>query len=84
MPLFINIINGVFQKHSPTTGTSMITEVATVLCTSKPMVKAIGKGGPLSPSYFCHQYYKESFNIIEPTEYIFNAKERKAFNMCLY
>lgn len=42
-PLSINILEGVFQKHSPTTDKSVITEVATALCASNLLLKAIRK-----------------------------------------
>ena len=79
LPLSINFLEGVFQKHSPTTDKSMITEVATALGASNPLLKAIGKGGPLSTSYLRKQYYKESFKVVEPIEYILDAKEKRSF-----
>ncbi|KAK0131528.1 putative nuclease HARBI1 [Merluccius polli] len=79
LPLSMNILEGVFQKHSPTTDKSVITEVATALCASNPLLKAIGKGGPLSTSYPRKQYYKESFKVVEPIEYILDAKEKISF-----
>lgn len=80
LPLSINILEGVFQKHSPTTDKSVITEVATALCPSNPLLKAIGKGGPPRTSYLRNQYYKDSFNVVEPIEYI----KKGVFSMCLY
>ncbi|XP_034096114.1 uncharacterized protein LOC117562389 isoform X1 [Gymnodraco acuticeps] len=79
LPLSIDILEGVFQKHSPTTDKSVITEVATALCASNPLLKAIGKGGPLRTSYLRNQYYKDSFNVVEPIEYILDAKEKRSF-----
>lgn len=77
LPLSINVLEGVFQKHSPTTDKSVITEVATALCASNPFLKVIGKGGPLSTSYLRNQYYKESFKVVEPIEAILDAKEER-------
>lgn len=79
LPLSINILEGVFQKHSPTTDRSAVTEVATALCTSNPLLKAIEKGGPLSSTYLRNKYYQESFNIVEPIEYVLYAKENRSF-----
>lgn len=79
LPLSIYTLEGVFQKHSPTTDQSVIREVATALLASNPLVKAIGKGGSLSTSYLRKQYYKESFMVIEPIEYILDAKEKRSF-----
>lgn len=81
LPLSMNILEGVFQKHSPTTDKSVITEVATALCASNPLLKAIGKGGPLSTSYLRKQYYKESFKVVEPIEYILDAKEKRSLTL---
>lgn len=79
LPLSIDILEGVFQKHSPTTDRSAVTEVATALCTSNPLLKAIEKGGPLSSTYLRNKYYKESFNVVEPIEYVLDAKENRSF-----
>ena len=79
LPLSVNILEEVLQKHSLTTDKSVITEIATALFTSNPMLKSIEKGGSLSTTYLRKQYYKESFNIVEPVEYILNAKERRSF-----
>lgn len=45
------------------------------MCTSNP----VQKGGPLSTAYQRKQYYKENFNVVEPVEYILNAKEKRTF-----
>lgn len=57
----------------------MLEEVATAICVSNPLLKAIEKGGPLSSTYIRNQYYKESFNTVEPIEYILDAKEKRSF-----
>lgn len=54
-------------------------EVATAIFTSNPLLKAIEKEGPLSATYICNQCYKESFNNVEHTEYILDAKEKMCF-----
>lgn len=79
LPLSIEILERVFQKHSVTTERSMLEEVATAICVSNPLLKAIEKGGPLSSTYIRNQYYKESFNTVEPIEYILDAKEKRSF-----
>lgn len=58
----------------------MVAELATGLCTSNPLLKVIEKGGPLSSTYLCNTYYKESFNIVEPIEYILDHKENRSFH----
>lgn len=40
LPLSINILEGVFLKHTSTTDKSVISEVATALCASNPLLKA--------------------------------------------
>ncbi|XP_034430208.1 uncharacterized protein LOC117754952 [Hippoglossus hippoglossus] len=79
LPLSINVLETVFQKHSTTTDIDVLTEVATALCTSNPLLKAIGKDGPLSTSYLRNQYYKKHFKVVEPIEYILDAKEKRSF-----
>lgn len=77
LPLSIDIIEGIFQKHSPTTDKSVITERATVLCAFISLLKAIGKGGSLGTSHL--RNYKENFKVVEPIEYILDTKENKSF-----
>ena len=79
LPLSINVLETVFQKHSTTTDVDVLTEVATALATSNPLLKAIGKDGPLSTSYLRNQYYKKHFKVVEPIEYILDAKEKQSF-----
>lgn len=37
------------------------------------------KGGPLSSAYQLKQYNTANLNIVEPVEYILDAKENKTF-----
>lgn len=49
---------------------SVIQELASLLCTSNPVYKSIGKGIPLSTSFKRKTYYKNNFKVVEPIEYI--------------
>lgn len=35
--------------------------------------------GSLSSAYQCRQYYKTNFNVVDPVEYILDAKNKKTF-----
>lgn len=43
------------------------------------ILKSIEKGGRLSTAHQCKQYYKEHFSVVEPIEYMLNAKKRHTF-----
>lgn len=78
-PLTVNTIETMFQKHGSVPEKSVIKEVATALATSHPLLKSIEKGGSLSTSYLRNKFYRENFNVIEPTEYMLDEKENKSF-----
>ncbi len=43
------------------------------------MQRSIQKGGPLSTPHLHKQYYKENFSVVEPAEYILDAKNKRSF-----
>lgn len=79
VPLTVNSLKVLFQKHGTITDESSITEMAIALSESHPLIKVIGKSGILSTSYLRKLYYKECFKVLEPTEYILDAKHNKSF-----
>lgn len=43
------------------------------------MTKALGKEGPLAIAFKRKQYYKNYFNIVDPVEFVLDAKANKNF-----
>ena len=73
------VLVNIFQKHKLQVDRAVIEEIISSLCSASPLNKAIEKGGPLSSAYQRKQYYKAKFNIVEPVQYILDAKENKTF-----
>lgn len=67
------------QGHNCQVEESVVKELATVLCTSNPIQAAIGKHGPLSTAWKRKTYYRKTFNVVEPVEYVLDRKNRKSF-----
>lgn len=57
----------------------MITDIATELCKSNPISQALRSDGPLSTAYKRNEYFKENFSVVEPVEYVLNARERRSY-----
>ena len=73
------VVVDIFQKHKLQVDRAVIDEINSSLCSANPLNKAIEKGGPLSSAYQRKKYYKAKFNVVEPLEYILDAKENKTF-----
>lgn len=55
----------------------IIDELSVAISTQNPLVKAIAKDGPQATSLKRKQYYKEHFKIVEPVEYVLDARAKK-------
>lgn len=77
--LTTDVLVDAFQKNNLEVDKSVLKEIATTLSTDNPIHKAIQKGGCLSSAYQCRQYYKTNFNVVDPVEYILDAKNKKTF-----
>ena len=49
------------------------------MCSGNPVQRSIHKGGPLSTAYLRKKYYKENFSVVEPAEYLLEAKNKRRF-----
>ncbi len=79
IPINTDVLADAFQKHNLEVDKSVLKEIATTLSTDNPIHKAIQKGGCLSSAYQRKQYYKTNFNVVDPVEYILDAKNKKTF-----
>lgn len=57
----------------------MVTELVNSICQLNPLSVAFREGGPLGTAYQRNGYVKERFSVVEPLEYILDAKEGKSF-----
>lgn len=67
----------IFQKQKLQVDRPVIEKIISSLCTANPLNKAIEKDGPLSSAYERQRYFKEKCNVVEPIEYILDAKKYK-------
>lgn len=69
----------IFTKHNLQVDQLVINELSVAISTNNPLVRAIAKGGPLASSFKRKQYYKENFKVVEPVEYVLEARSNKTF-----
>lgn len=79
VPLSCDIVSDIFQKRNLHVDESVIRETVATICSGNPMQRSIQKGGPLSTVHLRRQYYKENFSVVEPVEYILDAKNPHSF-----
>lgn len=73
------VLVNIFHEHKLQVDRDITGEVTTSLCKGNPINKAIEKGGPSSSAYQRKQYYKANFNVVEPVQYVLDAKENRTF-----
>lgn len=74
------VVTDILKHHNLQVDDSVVTEITTAVCSSNPVPKAIEKGGHLSTSYQCKQFYKEKFCVVEPVTYMI-IKRNTPFSM---
>ncbi|KAL2095439.1 hypothetical protein ACEWY4_010158 [Coilia grayii] len=79
LPLSAEVLEELFQKHGVATDKSVILDIAGALNASNPIFKALDKGSPLSTCYLRNQYYKDTFKLVEPIEYILDCSKKSSF-----
>ena len=77
VPLNLKTINQVLGDNDCHVEASVVEELATVLCSSHPIQKAIVKQGPLSTSWKRKSYYRREFGVVSPVEYILDKRNKK-------
>lgn len=65
----------IFQKHKLQVDRPVIDEIISSLYSGNQLNKAIERGGHLSSTFKRKEYYKAKFNVVEPIEYILDAKK---------
>lgn len=78
VPGSIAAINQHLEDNNCHVEASVVQQLATVLCSSHPIHKAIGKQGPLSTSWKRKSYYKREFGVVSPLEYILDKRNKKS------
>lgn len=79
VPLSCDIVSGIFHQRNLSVDELVIRETVDAICFGNPVQRSIQKGGSLSTAYLLKQYYKDNFGVIEPVEYILDAKNKRSF-----
>lgn len=78
-PVIQNIVHKVLEHHNCTVEELVITDLVNSICQLNPLSAAFSEEGPLGTAYQRNRYLKEHFSIVQPLEYILDAKEGKTF-----
>lgn len=79
VPLSCDIVSEIFHQRNLPVDEHIIRETVNAICSGNPVQRSIQKGGPLSTAYQRKKYYKENFSVVEPVEYILDAKNKRSF-----
>lgn len=74
-----NVLLDIFQKHKLQVDRPVTDEIISSLYSGNQLNKATERGGRLSSVFKRTQYYKTKFGVVEPVEYILDAKKKKTF-----
>lgn len=79
MPVSNNILSDLFNNHNLQVDQLLIKELGYALCSSNPLSKVLGRNGPLATAFKRKQYYKDHFDIVDPVQYILDAKAKRSY-----
>lgn len=79
VPVANNILADFFRNRNLQVDQLLIKELKCTLSSSNPLSKALGKEGPLATAFKRKQYYRNHFNIVDPVEFILDAKANRSF-----
>lgn len=79
MPLSYDGLKKVLLEKKLPAEKLLVEDLVNAVCSGNPVLKSIQKGGPLSTVYMRKKFYKEMFKVVEPVEYILDAKNKRSF-----
>lgn len=78
-PVIKNIVQNTLQNNNCSLEESVVTDLVKNICKLNPLSVAFSEDGPLGTAYKRSSYLKERFCIVEPIEYVLDAKQRRSF-----
>lgn len=78
-PIIKSIVHDTFENHNCAVEEFVITDLVKSIRQLNPISAAFSEEGLLGTAYKRNQYLKEHFSIVEPLEYILDAKEGRTF-----
>lgn len=79
VPVANNILSDFFTNNNLQVDQILLNELKCTLSSSNPLAKALGREGPLATAFKRKQYYRINFNIVDPIEFIRDAKTKRSF-----
>ena len=73
------LVSDFFTKHNLGLNAAEIEELASAVCISNPLTKAIGDQGPFCTAFKRKQYFKNKFQVVEPVEYVLDAERNHTY-----
>ncbi len=81
VPITYSSLSEFFKNKNLDVDSSIIKELADVLCKSSPLVNAIGKGGPFATAYKRKEYYKDLLKYCRASGIYFGPKKEQDFSI---
>ncbi|KAK6479283.1 hypothetical protein HHUSO_G19991 [Huso huso] len=78
-PVIRDIVNSCLKKHDCVVDDSVISDLVKEVCESNPISSALKADGHLATPYKRREFFKKTFSLIEPVEYILDAKDGRTF-----
>lgn len=76
-----NTVNLCLRKHGCVFDDLVVSDLVKQLGESNPISTALRSDGPLATSYKRKEFYKKTFNVVEPIEYILEKRKVKHYSM---
>lgn len=72
-------VNSCLRKHSCVLDDSVVSDLVTQLSESNPISTAFRADGPLATTFKRQEFFKKTFHVVQPVEYILDKKEGRTF-----
>ena len=79
VPLSCEMVRDIFHQRNLSVDDLVIRKTVDSICSGSPVQRSIQKGGPLSTAYLRKLYYKENFSVVQPVEYVLDAKSKHSY-----
>lgn len=83
VPITNGVAVDVVKTHDLSVDQLVIDELSIGFSNHNPLVKAIAEDGPLATAFKRKQYYKQHFKVVEPVEYVLDARAKKTYK-CMF
>lgn len=75
----LHSIESILTKHNINIDSTIVKEISDSVFLTNPLFAAISEKGTLSTDYRRNVYFKKNFDVIEPTEYLYEPAHKEVF-----